>query len=76
MKRHNVVVLDLLQDVHFPLNLLSSYTPSAGPTLSLLDEFGCIFDTCTLLYTAFDDSKLTTADTKEEKKTPASLSVL
>lgn len=64
MQLYNVVVLELLKDVHFPLNLLSSYATSAGPTLALLDELGCIFDACTLLYTAFDNSKLPTADTK------------
>lgn len=57
---------DLLQDVHFPLDLLSPYTTSADATLTLLDEFGRIFDACSSLFTAFDDRKLPTVDTKEE----------
>lgn len=66
MQRNNVGVLDLLQDVHFPLDLLSSHTTSAGPTLPLLDELGCVFDARALLYAAFDNRKLPTADTKEK----------
>jgi len=62
-------VLELLQDVHFPLNRISFYAASTGPTLALLDELGCIFDACTSFYTTFDNCKLPTADTKEEKKT-------
>lgn len=64
---YDVGVLELLQDAHFPLDLLSSYTSSAGPTLALLDELGCIFSACALLYAALDYCKLPTADTKEKK---------
>lgn len=62
---HNVGVLELLQDVHLPLNLLSSHTPSAGPTLTLLNELGCKFCPRALLFAALDDCKLPAADTKE-----------
>ena len=67
MQRYNVGVLELLQDVHFPLNLLSSYTTSADSTLALLDELGCIFNTWALLYAALNNCKLPTADTKEKE---------
>lgn len=61
-------MLDLLQDVHFPLNLLSSYATPAGLTLPLLDELGRVFSTCTFLFAALDNGKLPAADTKEEKR--------
>lgn len=69
VQRDDVGVRDLLQDVHLPLDLLSPHATPAGPTLPLLDELGCIFDACTLVYTAFDDRKLPTAETKEGKTT-------
>lgn len=70
-------MLELLQDVHFPLNLLSSYTTPACPTLALLDELGCIFNARTLLYAAFDNCKLPTANHKRrQKKTLTLLNII
>lgn len=55
---HDVGVLDLLQDVHLPLDLLSFHAASAGPALPLLDELGGVFDAHRLVLAAFDDGKL------------------
>lgn len=55
---HDVGVLDLLQDVHLPLDLLSFHAASAGPALPLLDELGGVFDARHLVLAAFDDRKL------------------
>lgn len=55
---HDVGVLDLLQDVHLPLDLLSFHAASAGPALPLLDELGGVFDARDLVLAAFDDRKL------------------
>lgn len=68
VQRYDVLVLELLQDAHFPLNLLSSYTSPAGPTLTLLDELGSIFGAGALLFAAFHYRKLPTANKKEKKK--------
>lgn len=66
---HDVGVLDLLQDVHLPLDLLSFHAAPAGPALPLLDELGGVFDAHLFVLTAFDDCELATADAKTEKKT-------
>lgn len=60
---HDVGVLDLLQDVHLPLDLLSFHAASAGPALPLLDELGGVFDAHDLVLAAFDDGKLAAVDT-------------
>lgn len=60
---HDVGVLDLLQDVHLPLDLLSFHAASAGPALPLLDELGGVFDAHHLVLAAFDDRKLAAVDT-------------
>lgn len=60
---------DLLQDVHLPLDLLSSHTSPAGPTLPLLNELGRVFDTRAFLFAAFDYCKLPAAERKKKKKT-------
>lgn len=58
MQGHDVGVLDLLQDVHLPLDLLSFHAASAGTALPLLDELGGVFDARASVLTAFDDGKL------------------
>lgn len=68
VQRYDVGMLELLQDAHLSLNLLSFHTSSAGPTLALLDELGCKFGACALLCAALDYCKLSTADTKETKR--------
>lgn len=64
MELYNVGMLELLQDAHFPLNLLFFHTPSADPTQALLDELCCIRIAGALLDAALDNCKLPTADTK------------
>lgn len=66
MQGHDVGVLDLLQDVHLPLDLLSLHAAAAGPALPLLDELGGVFDACAFVRAAFDDRKLPAADTNGE----------
>lgn len=65
VERYNVGMLELLQDVHFPRNLLSFHTPSAGPAQALLDELGRVLIACALLYASLDNRKLPTADKRE-----------
>lgn len=59
---HDVGVLDLLQDVHLPLDLLSFHAASAGPALPLLDELGGVLDARASVLTALDDRKLAAAE--------------
>lgn len=40
VQRDNVGMLDLLQDVHLPLDLFPSHPPRAGQALALLDKLG------------------------------------
>lgn len=61
---HDVGVLDLLQDVHLPLDLLPLHAASAGPALPLLDELGGVFDAHDLVLAAFDDGKLAAVEEK------------
>lgn len=63
MQGHDVGVLDLLQDVHLPLDLLALHAAAAGPALPLLDELGGVFDARAFVLAAFDDRKLPAADT-------------
>lgn len=63
VKGHHIGVLELLQDVHLPLDLLAPHTASAGPILALLDELGGVLDTRALLRATLDHCKLTTAET-------------
>lgn len=65
---HDVGVLDLLQDVHLPLDLLSSHATPAGPALPLLDELGGVFDARASVLAAFDDGKLPAGDANAEEK--------
>lgn len=61
-------MLDLLQDLHLPLDLLSFHTASAGPALPLLDELGGVFDARASVLTAFDDCKLPAGESKRRTK--------
>lgn len=67
MQGHDVGVLDLLQDVHLPLDLLSFHAAPACPALPLLDELGGVFDARASVLAAFDDGKLPAADTNAEE---------
>lgn len=67
MQGHDVGVLDLLQDVHLPLDLLSFHAASAGPALPLLDELGGVFDARAPVLTAFDDGELPAEDADAEE---------
>lgn len=65
VQRYDVGVLELLQDAHFPHDLLSTHTSPAGMIQALLDEFSCIHIACALLCAVLDNSKLPTVDTKD-----------
>lgn len=60
MQRDDVGVLEVLEDVHLSLDLLSPNTSPACPILPLFYELCSIVHTRTLLLTAFHNSKLPT----------------
>lgn len=57
----DVAVLDLSEDVHLSLDLLSAHAPSAGRQPSLLDKLGSVFCSRALFFTFAHDGKLSTA---------------
>lgn len=57
----DVAVLDLSEDVHLSLDLLSAHSPSAGRQPSLLDKLGGVFRSAALVFTFTHDGKLSTA---------------
>lgn len=67
VQRDDVWVLDLLQDVHLPLYLLPPHSSRAGHALTLLDELGSKFQTCTFLSALLYDGKLP-AETQRGKE--------
>lgn len=69
VQRDDVGMLNLLQDVDLPLDLLPPHSSRARHALTLLDELGGKFQTRALLSALFDDGKLPADVQKRREKT-------
>ena len=58
VQRDDVGVLNLLQDVHLPLDVLAPHASRAGHALTLLDELGSKVQTRAFLSALLHDGKL------------------
>ena len=68
VQRDDVGMLNLLQDVDLPLDLLPPHSSRARHALTLLDELGGKFQTRALLSALFDDGKLPADVQKRREK--------
>lgn len=62
------MVLDLLQDVHLPLDLLPPHSSRTGHALTLLDKLGGEFQTGAFLSALLDDGELPAEAQTEERR--------
>lgn len=67
VKHDDVGVLDLLQDLHLPLDLLPPHPPRAGQALALFDELGGKLQAGALLAALLHDGKLPTVPHRTKK---------